>query len=132
MSDDLDDDSSVDALRARADAMEQQLRQAITTQQEVLLRAELKVEAVRAGMIDLDGLKLVDTTGLNLGENGEIEGGRSVMQKLRRSKPWLFGQASSSNPGLPPPSLPPAAKSATDMSLDEWRAARADLLRRRG
>jgi hypothetical protein len=132
MSDDLDDDSSVDALRARANAMEQQLRQAITTQQEVLLRAELKVEAVRAGMIDLDGLKLVDTTGLNLGENGEIEGGRSVMQKLRRSKPWLFGQASSSNPGLPPPSLPPAAKSATDMSLDEWRAARADLLRRRG
>lgn len=132
MSDDLDDDSSVDALRARANAMEQQLRQAITTQQEVLLRAELKVEAVRAGMIDLDGLKLVDTTGLSLGENGEIEGGRSVMQKLRRSKPWLFGQASSSNPGLPPPSLPPAAKSATDMSLDEWRAARADLLRRRG
>jgi hypothetical protein len=132
MSDDLDDDSSVDALRARADAMEQRLRQAITTQQEVLLRAELKVEAVRAGMIDLDGLKLVDTTGLNLGENGEIEGGRSVMQKLRRSKPWLFGQASSSNPGLPPPALAPAAKSATDMSLDEWRAARADLLRRRG
>jgi hypothetical protein len=132
MSDDLDDDSSVDALRARADAMEQQLRQAMATQQEVLLRAELKVEAVRAGMIDLDGLKLVDTTGLSLGENGEIEGGRSVMQKLRRSKPWLFGQASSSNPGLPPPSLPPAAKSATDMSLDEWRAARADLLRRRG
>ncbi len=132
MSDDLDDDSSVDALRARANAMEQQLRQAITTQQEVLLRAELKVEAVRAGMIDLDGLKLVDTTGLNLGENGEIEGGRSVMQKLRRSKPWLFGQASSSNPGLPPPALAPAAKSATDMSLDEWRAARADLLRRRG
>jgi hypothetical protein len=112
--------------------MEQQLRQAITTQQEVLLRAELKVEAVRAGMIDLDGLKLVDTTGLSLGENGEIEGGRSVMQKLRRSKPWLFGQASSSNPGLPPPALAPAAKSATDMSLDEWRAARADLLRRRG
>jgi len=132
MSDGLDDDSSVDALRARADAMEQQLRQAITTQQEVLLRAELKVEAVRAGMIDLDGLKLVDTTGLSLGENGEIEGGRSVMQKLRRSKPWLFGQASSSNPGFAPPSLPPAAKSATDMSLDEWRAARADLLRRRG
>jgi hypothetical protein len=132
MSDDLNDDSSVDALRARANAMEQQLRQAITTQQEVLLRAELKVEAVRAGMIDLDGLKLVDTTGLNLGENGEIEGGRSVMQKLRRSKPWLFGQASSSNPGLPPPALAPAAKSATDMSLDEWRAARADLLRRRG
>jgi hypothetical protein len=132
MSDDLDDDSSVDALRARADAMEQQLRQAMATQQEVLLRAELKVEAVRAGMIDLDGLKLVDTTGLSLGENGEIEGGRSVMQKLRRSKPWLFGQASSSNPGLPPPALPPAEKSATDMSLDEWRAARADLLRRRG
>jgi hypothetical protein len=33
---------------------------------------------------------------------------------------------------LPPPALAPAAKSATDMSLDEWRAARADLLRRRG
>jgi hypothetical protein len=132
MSDDSLMAPSADELRARADGLEQQLRQAMETQQDLVLRAELKVAAIRAGMIDLDGLKLVDTSGLQLDETGEVKGAAALMQQLRRSKPWLFGQASSSNPMMPPPALPPVQKSATEMTADEWRAARADLLRRRG
>ena len=123
---------TADELRARAEGLEQRLREAMDTQQHLLLRAELKVEAVRAGMVDLDGLKLLDTSDLRLGANGEVEGAQAVMQKLRRSKPWLFGQSSSSSPGAPPPAQPPVRKLATEMSADEWRSARADLLRRRG
>ena len=54
------DADPVAELRARAEVLERRLAE---TEQEArgrVLRAELKVEAVRAGMVDLDGLKLLD------------------------------------------------------------------------
>ena len=54
------------------------------------------------------------------------------MAGLRRAKPWLFGRASSSGPASPPPAQPPRQKLATEMTDDEYRVARAALLKRRG
>jgi len=120
------------ALRERADTLERKLREAMETAQAQLVRVELKAEAIRAGMIDLDGLKLIEPATLPLNAAGEIEGAGDVIQKLKRAKPWLFGQASSSSAVAPPPSTPPRAKLATEMTLDEWRAARTEMLKRRG
>lgn len=125
------DASEADALRARAEALERQLQTAMETHQAALVRAELKAEAVRAGMVDLDGLKLVDPAEVQMNEAGEVEGAAALMQKLRRAKPWLFAERHSSSPVAVPPAQPPQARRATEMSLDEWRAARADLLKRR-
>ena len=58
---------------------------------ERLIRAEMKAEAIRAGMVDLDGLKLADTSGLTVDEAGEVQGAAALMQSLRKAKPWLFG-----------------------------------------
>jgi hypothetical protein len=118
-------------LEARAASLEQRLADMEASTTARLIRAELKAEAVRAGMVDLDGLKLVDTSGLVLSEQGEVEGAAGLMNKLRRSKPWLFGAASSSSGAAAPPAQPPAAKPATAMSHAEWQAARAELLKRR-
>jgi hypothetical protein len=120
------------ALRERADTLERKLREAMETAQAQLVRVELKAEAIRAGMIDLDGLKLIEPATLPLNAAGEIEGAGDVIQKLKRAKPWLFGHASSSSAAPPPPSTPPRAKLATEMTLDEWRAARTEMLKRRG
>jgi hypothetical protein len=119
------------ALRARADALEARLREAMETAQQRLAKVELKAEAIRAGMIDLDGLKLIDPGQMPLSEQGEGEGAASVIAKLKRAKPWLFTTGSSSSVAAPPPSTPPRAKHATEMTIDEWRAARSELLRRR-
>ena len=54
------DSDQILELRARAEALERQLTDAEQEAKSRLIRAELKVEAVRAGMIDLDGLKLLD------------------------------------------------------------------------
>jgi hypothetical protein len=62
-----------------------------------LLTANLRTEAVRAGMIDLDGLKLVDLADVRLDENDRVVGGRKIMADLRRNKPWLFRVASTSS-----------------------------------
>ena len=96
-----------------------------------IIRAELRAEAVRAGMVDLDGLKLIDASAITLGANGEVEGATVLMAEMRRAKPWLFAPASSSSTAAAPASEPPRARRATEMSEEEWRAARAELLRRR-
>lgn len=96
-----------------------------------LMQAELRTAAARAGMIDLDGVKLVDTAGLAVNEAGELLDGPAIMTRLRQEKPWLFGRSSSSSPAVAPRASPPKAKTAMEMSVDEWRVARAELLRRR-
>lgn len=118
-------------LRARAEALERQLRETEEAAHARLVRAELKAEALRAGMVDLDGLKLLDLSHVRTNDAGEVEGAAALMAQLRREKPWLFGGHSSSSRAAPPPSQPPRAKLATEMTLDEWRAARAEMLRRR-
>jgi hypothetical protein len=116
---------------ARAAELEQRLAELEASTRTRLIRAELKAEAVRAGMVDLDGLKLVDATSLTLSAEGEVEGAAVLMAALRRAKPWLFGQASASSSAVPPPAEPPRARSATAMSYEEWQAGRTELLRRR-
>jgi hypothetical protein len=118
-------------LRLRAEALEQQLTAVQRDAENRLIMAELKAEAVRAGILDLDGLKLVDTSRVKLNETGDVEGAAQIITQLRQAKPWLFGAASSSSRAAPPPAQPPRQKRATDMTEAEWRAARAEILRRR-
>ncbi len=120
------------ALRLRTGALERQIELLEQETQARLIRAELKTEAVRAGMIDLDGLKLVELSAVKLSAHGEIEGGAELMADMKRTKPWLFGVPSSSSPTNPPPAQAPRQKLATEMTDDEYRAARATLLKHRG
>ncbi len=94
-----------------------------------LLAANLRTEAVKAGMIDLDGLKLIDTAGVQLDQNDNIVGGRTLMADLRRNKPWLFSHASSSSSAVAPASQPVRQKSALEMTNDEYVAARNAITR---
>ena len=89
-----------------------------------LIAANLRTEAVKAGMVDLDGLKLIDPSGLQLDNEDKVVGGRKMMEEMRRTKPWLFGSPSSSSPAVAPNSQPVKQKSAMDMTEDEYLAAR--------
>lgn len=116
---------------ARAAALEARLVELEASTRARILSAELKAEALRAGMVDLDGLKLVNTSGVTLNEKGELVGAAALMSATRRAKPWLFGAASSSSSAAVPPAQAPRAKSASEMSHDEWQAGRRELIRRR-
>ena len=89
-----------------------------------LIAANLRTEAVRAGMIDLDGLKLIDLSEVRLDDNDKIVGGRKIMADLRRNKPWMFGATSSSSVAAAPASSPLRQKTAMDMTDAEYVAAR--------
>jgi hypothetical protein len=96
-----------------------------------LVAANLRTEAVRAGMIDLDGLKLLDLSSVTLDANDKIVDGRKIMDGLRREKPWLFGATSSSSASIAPASQPVRQKTALEMTDEEYAAARAALTRHR-
>lgn len=116
-------------LRLRAEGLEQRMADLQRDTDARVIRAELKAEAVRAGMIDLDGLKLVDAASLRLNEKGEVDGATQLMTQMKRSKPWLFGTASTSSAAVAPAAQPPRQKRATEMTDEEYREARAALLR---
>ena len=117
--------------RGRAEAAERTLIDAVHAAEQRLIRAELKTEAMRAGMVDLDGIKLVETDGLALDDKGEVAGAAQLMVQLKRAKPWLFGGHSSSSGAKAPSAQPPQQRLATEMSHDEWRSARAELVKRK-
>jgi hypothetical protein len=118
------------ALRSRNLALENSLREAREASDRRAVDAELRAEAQRRGMVDLDGLKLVDPTEVSIDADGVVHGVQSLMTRMRRDKPWLFGAASSSSVAGVPAAAPSRTKLATEMSLSEWRTARAELLRR--
>lgn len=117
-------EARVAELEARLADMEQR-----TTQR--LVQSELKTHALRAGLIDLDALKLLDATSLKLDEHGNLPEAARLMTDLRRAKPYLFAAANTSTPQATPPTSQPEVKKATQMTHAEWQTARAELLRRR-
>lgn len=89
-----------------------------------LIAANLRTEAVRAGMVDLDGLKLMDLSGIHLDDSDKIIEGARIMSDLKRAKPWLFGAASTSSAAVAPASQPVRQKTAMDMTDEEYVTAR--------
>lgn len=124
-------DNPVDELRARAEHLEQKLNDFQQRSDTRLVRAEMKAEAIRAGMIDLDGLKLLDLSAVTLNEKGEIDDASELMARFKKAKPWLFGTPSSSSPLSAPLAQPPRQKHATEMTHAEYTVARAALLKQR-
>jgi hypothetical protein len=118
-----------ESFQARLEKLETETQNALRQSEQRIVLAELKVEAVRAGMIDLDGLKLLDTTNIHL-TDGELVDGAELVGQLKRAKPWLFSVPSSSSTAKVPQSKPARQKMATDMTNDEYRAARAEIIKR--
>jgi hypothetical protein len=111
--------------------LHRQLQELENRTNERLIHGELKAYAIAAGMVDLDGLKLVDSKEVTVDASGEVRGAAQAIEAARKAKPWLFGPRNASSPATPPPAEVPKARKATEMTAKEWRAARAELLRRR-
>lgn len=118
-------------LRTRAEALERELTEVQRKAEQRLIYAELKAEAVRAGIVDPEGLKLLDFSAAKLNESGQVENAASMIAEMKQARPWLFPSRSSSPAAVAPMAPPPRPKLATEMSVDEWRAARSALLNRR-
>ena len=124
-------EANVKAAKEAAEAAQRAADEKVTTSEKAandrIIRAELKAAALKAGMVDLDGLKLADLSTIKLNDAGEVEGAEALMEAMKKAKPYLFGAQSSSTPKNPPPNTPPVNKKAMEMTEDEYRAAKAAL-----
>jgi hypothetical protein len=119
-----------DGLRVRLERLERESQEHRRQTEQRMILAELKVEAMRADMIDLDGLQFLDLTQAHLDEDGGVTGGTELISRLKRAKPWLFSAPSSSSVAKVPPSSPARQRLAKDMSDEEYRSARANIIKR--
>lgn len=95
-----------------------------------VLMAELKGEAVKAGLVDLDQLKLLDVASIKLAADGKIEGADALFKGLKETKPYLFGVPNtSSNTQAKPPVPNTETKKVAEMDAGEYAAAKAALLK---
>ena len=79
-------------------------------------------------MVDLDGLKLADQSTVKLNDAGEVEGADALMEAMKKAKPYLFKDATStSHPGKTPEKKDETAKKATEMDDKEWAAEKKKL-----
>ncbi|MDB6104053.1 MAG: hypothetical protein JWO52_4052 [Gammaproteobacteria bacterium] len=108
-------------------AADTKVKDANTAAEQRIIRAELKAEALKAGMVDLDGLKLADLTKVKINDKGEIEGAEALMTELKKAKPYLFGTVSTSSTAPVPPVDKTAPKLVKDMTPEERAKARAAL-----
>lgn len=87
-----------------------------------LIHAELKAAALRAGMVDPDGLKLLDLTAADLTDDGSVSLPNGFWDQAKEAKPYLFGtpQPTTSTTTRPPPPVePPKVLRATDMTAEQ-------------
>ena len=126
-----------DAEKAVADRLKSERETADKGWADRLVRAELKAAAVKAGMIDLDGLKLADLSAVKLNDDGEVEGADDLLAALKEAKPYLFTapanpQGGNTNPANPPKKTGNEPKLAKDMTDAERKAFLAEHQRKFG
>lgn len=92
--------------------------------------AALKLAAKDAGIVDLDGLKLLDTSAVKVGDDGTVAIPDKFFEKAKELKPYLFTQTgaqtgNTASTAKPPSAAATAPKQALAMTDAEYAAARS-------
>jgi hypothetical protein len=96
-----------------------------------IINSELKAEAVKAGLMDLDFLKLIDRSKLRVTKDG-VSGIESALADLKASKPSLFETASTSSASTAPKAGVAERFDATKATAAQIAERLAQLSGRRG
>jgi hypothetical protein len=123
--------AATESAKKAADDAQASIAEHTSKSDQRIIRAELKALAVKAGIVDLDGLKLVELGDVKLDDKGEVIGADALIDTLKKAKPYLFAAPSSSSTATLPGKDPPAAKKATEMTKEEYAVERAKLLGKR-
>ena len=130
--DDAESQAKIDAAIKKAQedskkALDDQLAAERTAANSRLIRAELKAAAIKAGIVDLDGLKLVDTSKLTVNADGDVEGIDALMADVVKTKPYLFKTQGSSSTSTPPSKDAPPPVNAVELRKKDPAAYEAAL-----
>jgi len=92
--------------------------------EEKYVHAEIKAQAVAAGIKDIDFVKLIDTAEVKIDDKGNVIGIDKAIADLKTKKPDWFGSerkaSSSTNAPFADKETKTTPKHARDMSPEEW------------
>lgn len=114
-------------LKQLTEESEARVKKASADAADALVRAKIESAATKAGMVDLDGLKLADLSKVKLKDDGSLEGADDALKALKEAKPYLFGVTGNSSSPVTPPSPSNQPKHANEMSDAEYAAALAQM-----
>ena len=131
--------AATDLVAATAKAakdIEARVAEVSTAAAQRLVRAEIKAGATAAGLAHMDFLKLIDTSKVAVGEDGEVVVPESFWADVKAKLPHLFAQTgadkgTTSNPAVPPKPATTGTKHVSEMTPEEAAAAEAALLARK-
>ena len=102
-----------------------------------LIRSELQLRALQNGIVDIDALRLLDTSAISIGADGAVIGAHEALEQFRSAKPYLFeqgrsgpGYVTTSSAQRAPAPAQAQAVDARNLTRDQWQAERARLLSR--
>jgi hypothetical protein len=108
-------------------AAEARIAEAGTKVKQATLDAALKLAAKDAGIRDMDALKLLDTSKIEIGDDLTVKIPEKFWEEAKKSKPYIFGEATTSQTqAAPKPS--DKTTSAVDMAPEAYEAARQAYL----
>jgi len=125
----IDPVHEIEQLRASLREAQARLAEEAERRRRLSLEAELRIAALQAGIIDPDGVKLIDPAPLLAREDPKAAAAEALAA-LRAAKPWLFGAATTTPPHPAPAPESPRPRHAREMSREEYERAKAELLRR--
>ncbi len=101
-----------------------------TMMEQKWVEAEMRSEAISAGLKDMELTKLIDMSGVKVND-GKIEGLKEAIESFKSRKPEYFAgekkTSSTSNAGMPSSSGATATKNAWDMDKKEFQSAKMKL-----
>ena len=118
------------ALEAKDAEIATKLAESSTAAKEQVKAARLEALALREGLVDLDGLKLLDLSKITQKEDGTFEGADEVFKAAREAKPYLFGEKVNTTTTTKPAPKPgdPAPIDARKLSSEEYQKEKTALL----
>jgi len=118
------------ALESKDAEIVTKLAESSTAAKEQVKAARLEALALREGLVDLDGLKLLDLSKITQKEDGTFEGVEEVFKAAREAKPYLFGEKVTTTTGTKPAPKPgdPAPVDARKLTKEEYQKEKDALL----
>ncbi len=112
---------------------EGKVTEAVTAADKRIIASEMKVAAKAAGILDLDFLRLLDTSAVTI-KDGEVSIPEDFWTKAKTAKPAFFkatgaDKGSTAPTGKPPKPGAAEVKAAKAMTKEEYAAAKAALER---
>ncbi|MBV8656610.1 MAG: phage scaffolding protein [Burkholderiales bacterium] len=87
-----------------------------------LIRSELKAALGKAGLVDADAIKLVDTSKLTVSDDGDVVGIDALVADMQKAKPYLFQAPGSSSTAAAPGNGAPAPVDAKALAASDPKA----------